>query len=389
MRARWTVECSPFGEMAAAAARQGDGARGGGARRLPGRGPHRVRGARAATRSAASRSQRGSSGSAIRWPTATTSCSRCRSSTTGSVASPTSSCAPSTPTPARSPTSRSTPSSPATRRSPATCCSCASTPRRSPRSPARGPSTCASRSGPAQVETIRVDDVLPYWRRLRGQLAGAGRRAAGRRHVPRAVRPLPVLRVRDGVRGPVARSRLARARRRCPRGRSGHAARRAGVSTIARLAALDRDRDRRPRRRSPRAVRPPGHAAGRSPASTPTTRRRSSCLTDADRSRSNAASETEAVGFAAMPAPDDGDVFLDFEGHPFWRADVGLFFLFGWIERSATPATGSSRRCGRTTRRRRPRPPSSSSTTSTPAASGSRTCTCTTTTTPSGRRCSG
>ena len=34
-----------------------------------------------------------------------------------------------------------------------------------------------------------------------------------------------------------------------------------------------------------------------------------------------------------MPAPDDGDVFLDFEGHPFWRADVGLFFLFGWIER--------------------------------------------------------
>ena len=50
----------------------------------------------------------------------------------------------------------------------------------------------------------------------------------------------------------------------------------------------------------------------------------------------NAASETEAVGFAAMPAPDDGDVFLDFEGHPFWRADVGLFFLFGWIERSAS-----------------------------------------------------
>ncbi|WP_233209589.1 TM0106 family RecB-like putative nuclease [Mycobacterium sp. ENV421] len=38
-------------------------------------------------------------------------------------------------------------------------------------------------------------------------------------------------------------------------------------------------------------------------------------------------------GFDEMPAPDDGDIFLDFEGHPFWRADTGLFFLFGLIER--------------------------------------------------------
>lgn len=39
-------------------------------------------------------------------------------------------------------------------------------------------------------------------------------------------------------------------------------------------------------------------------------------------------------GFASLPEPDDGDVFLDFEGHPFWRADTGLFFLLGLIERS-------------------------------------------------------
>jgi uncharacterized protein len=38
-------------------------------------------------------------------------------------------------------------------------------------------------------------------------------------------------------------------------------------------------------------------------------------------------------GFELMPAPDDGDVFLDFEGHPFWQPDGDLFFLFGWIER--------------------------------------------------------
>lgn len=38
-------------------------------------------------------------------------------------------------------------------------------------------------------------------------------------------------------------------------------------------------------------------------------------------------------GFELMPLPDDGDVFLDFEGHPFWRPDTSLFFLFGLIER--------------------------------------------------------
>lgn len=36
-------------------------------------------------------------------------------------------------------------------------------------------------------------------------------------------------------------------------------------------------------------------------------------------------------GLEQLPAPDAGDVFLDFEGHPMWRADTGLFFLFGFI----------------------------------------------------------
>jgi uncharacterized protein len=38
-------------------------------------------------------------------------------------------------------------------------------------------------------------------------------------------------------------------------------------------------------------------------------------------------------GFTLMPEPDEGDVFLDFEGHPFWRADSGLFFLLGLIHK--------------------------------------------------------
>jgi len=43
----------------------------------------------------------------------------------------------------------------------------------------------------------------------------------------------------------------------------------------------------------------------------------------------------DPIGFAALPAPDDGDVFLDFEGHPFWHPDAELFFLFGLIEQSS------------------------------------------------------
>jgi uncharacterized protein len=41
---------------------------------------------------------------------------------------------------------------------------------------------------------------------------------------------------------------------------------------------------------------------------------------------------------AALPEPDDGDVFLDYEGHPFWRADTGLFFLFGLLTKTPTGA---------------------------------------------------
>ena len=38
-------------------------------------------------------------------------------------------------------------------------------------------------------------------------------------------------------------------------------------------------------------------------------------------------------GLELLPGADDGDVFLDFEGDPFWKPDRGLFFLFGFIAR--------------------------------------------------------
>ncbi len=43
-------------------------------------------------------------------------------------------------------------------------------------------------------------------------------------------------------------------------------------------------------------------------------------------------------GLELLPEPDDGDVFLDFEGDPFWTVESGLFFLFGLIARDADEA---------------------------------------------------
>lgn len=34
-------------------------------------------------------------------------------------------------------------------------------------------------------------------------------------------------------------------------------------------------------------------------------------------------------GFSLLPSPDEGDVFFDFEGHPFWTPQCDLFFLSG------------------------------------------------------------
>ena len=49
-------------------------------------------------------------------------------------------------------------------------------------------------------------------------------------------------------------------------------------------------------------------------------------------------------GVAALPKPDDGDIFLDFEGHPFWRPDRGLLFLFGLIRQDEPDEWGYEQR---------------------------------------------
>ena len=40
-------------------------------------------------------------------------------------------------------------------------------------------------------------------------------------------------------------------------------------------------------------------------------------------------------GFSLLPSPDEGDVFFDFEGHPFWTTRHDLFFLAGLFYRDA------------------------------------------------------
>ena len=225
-----------------------------------------------------------------------------------------------------------------------------------------------------------------------GQLAKLLTDGAEARHPAQAVRPLRVLRVRAGLRGRVARRRLARLRRRRPRRRSpdAPAGRRRRRSPRWRRR-LDHQVDGLdPARRDTfvRQAAPPGPGPPRSRRAS----RRSSCSphrpTPITPRSSTTLDAPDPIGFAALPAPDDGDVFLDFEGHPFWQADVGLFFLFGLIERSPAgewefTAFWAHDKAEEARRRRR------SSTTSPPASCSSRTCTCTTTTTPNGRRWSG
>ena len=177
--------------------------------------------------------------------------------------------------------------------------------------------------GSGRVETLRVSEFHPYWRRLRAQLAAT--MAAG---PETTTSPVPCThctfcefnetcedqwRSEDsliyvaGIRqtevaaltnSDVATlSQLAEAAGPVPGVQADRLARLVGQSTLQRSALQD-----------PTAA-PPFSIVH--PSDDPTWGR----------------------GFEHLPEPNGGDVFLDFEGHPFWRADAGLFFLFGLIER--------------------------------------------------------
>ncbi len=189
--------------------------------------------------------------------------------------------------------------------------------------------------GSGRAERIRVADVLPYWRRMRGQLAKLLTDG-----VEVDTRPKPCdhcqfcdfelvceaqWRAADSlvhVAGLRAADRLLLQQN--------------GVTTIAALAELDREitgLDAARRDTFVRQARLQVQARNAPDDTPPFELLQAPSATDPLVEDLDAA---DPIGFAAMPAPDDGDVFLDFEGHPFWHADAELFFLFGLIE--CTPA---------------------------------------------------
>lgn len=186
--------------------------------------------------------------------------------------------------------------------------------------------------GSGKRETVRVDDVAAYWRRLRGQLAQLVTEPDGPTRAEKCDhcafcefelvcdaewREADSLIHVAGVR--TADRRLLEAD---------------GVDTIAGLAVLDREVPKVDPVRLERFVRQASLQvqAREQPDGTPPPFALLNVPGGEDDDSGEPPDPTTLTGFAALPRPDDGDVFLDFEGHPFWRADVELFFLFGLIE---------------------------------------------------------
>ncbi len=191
--------------------------------------------------------------------------------------------------------------------------------------------------GSGRRETVRVDDVIAYWRRLRSQLASLVADPPSEATVAEPCDHCGFCefelvcdaewRAADSLVHVAGVRRADRAVLNAD-----------GVATIAGLATLDRPVDDLDEERLERMVRQAALQveAREAPQGSPPP------FELLDRPAPTAADlpeldvepvEPELTGFAALPARNDGDVFLDFEGHPFWKADVGLFFLFGLIER--------------------------------------------------------
>lgn len=185
-------------------------------------------------------------------------------------------------------------------------------------------------------ETIRVDDVLAYWRRLRHQLAVAVAEPSMQATTPEPCDHCGFCefelwcdaewRAQDSLVHVAGVRRSDRVMLEAD-----------GVATIADLAALEVEVAGMDARRATRLIRqaslqvrartglagdPPPFELIDTPAP---------AAADLPESGVEVV-EPALTGFAALPAPDAGDIFLDFEGHPFWKPNVGLFFLFGLIE---------------------------------------------------------
>jgi uncharacterized protein len=178
--------------------------------------------------------------------------------------------------------------------------------------------------GSGRPETLTVNEFSPYWRRLRGQLARALAAGPAEGTVPE---PCPhctfceffdlcTTRWRDED------SLVYVASIRQP---ERAALNDGGVSTLTQFAAHRGDLDGIRRERLIRLVEQASlqvEARLRGEGAPPYT-----MIEPGD-------DPAWGHGLEILPAPDAGDVFLDFECHPFWRPDTGLFFLFGLLERN-------------------------------------------------------
>ena len=188
--------------------------------------------------------------------------------------------------------------------------------------------------GSGSRETIRSDDVMAYWRRLRNRLAKV---VAESPIEPTQPEPcdhcafcefLPVCEAEWRATDSLVYIANIRKTDRASLVEN-------GVVTIADLAALSADVSDLDPARQNRLVRQAGLQvlARGAPVNEPPPFE----LLETEAGPTNQEADLDApeqvlTGFAALPEPDEGDIFLDFEGHPFWKADVGLFFLFGLIE---------------------------------------------------------
>lgn len=182
--------------------------------------------------------------------------------------------------------------------------------------------------GSGEVETIRLEEVRPYWNRIRLQLAAM----------------LDAEHDADTVPEPCVHCAFCEFAGHCEahwrsqdsliyvadiRRQDREALMGAGVATLARLADIELGTDGAVELRPERLARLVEQAKLQVKArSQPDDRPPHRIIEPSDDPR-------WGRGFSLMPQPDDGDVFLDFEGHPFWRADTGLFFLLGLILREA------------------------------------------------------
>ena len=172
-------------------------------------------------------------------------------------------------------------------------------------------------TGTGERESFRPDDFFAYYRRLRARFLDAVERRR-----PTYPYPVDFCGLCDFL--ALCKERWAE---------DDHLTLVAGVSRLQ-VERLTRRRDHHARGARRRAdPTPRSRACARPPSRASTTRRGSSSTTarTGEHMIEHLPEEPDR-GFALMPEPSPGDVWLDLEGDPWFEPARGLEYLFGWVE---------------------------------------------------------